>query len=107
MTGCACRFEPLAAWQGSAKPQAAGETPMIPDDLRKRLAQHGQDHLVETCAQLPPAEREHLVREIERVDLAELQALYAKRTQKDALPERHRIQPLPHPSIDAAQADAF
>ena len=73
---------------------------MIPDDLRQRLQHHGQEHLLAALAKLGDAERAHLLREMERIDLAELRTLHGKREQKDALPERHRIQPLPHPTIE-------
>jgi UDP-N-acetylglucosamine/UDP-N-acetylgalactosamine diphosphorylase len=80
---------------------------MIPDDLRKRLQSHGHEHLLEAMESLPDTHRANLLRELERIDLAELRALYARREQKDALPERGRIQPLPFPAIDEAESDRF
>jgi len=74
---------------------------MITDDLRQRLRQYSQDHLVEVLEKLDNAERLSLVRDLERIDLAELQTLYGKREQKDALPVRERIQPMPRPAINS------
>ncbi len=78
---------------------------MIPDDLRQRLRAHGHDHLLESLETLGEADRADLVRELERIDLAELRTLHARSDQKDALPERARIQPLPYPIIDEAQME--
>jgi len=75
---------------------------MIPDDLRKRLQSHGHEHLLEAMESLPEAHRANLLHELEQIDLAELKALHARREQRDALPERERIQPLPFPTIDEA-----
>jgi UDP-N-acetylglucosamine/UDP-N-acetylgalactosamine diphosphorylase len=80
---------------------------MIPDDLRQRLERHGQQHLLAALEQLDETERANLVREIEHIDLAELKTLYERRTQKDSLPERHRVQALPNPAIDATQRADF
>lgn len=80
---------------------------MIPDDLRTRLHEHGQDHLLGVFEKLNEAERAHLLGELERIDLAEIRALHAKREQKDTLPERERIQPLPNPSLDSDAMDRF
>jgi UDP-N-acetylglucosamine/UDP-N-acetylgalactosamine diphosphorylase len=80
---------------------------MIPENLRERLQRHGQDHMVGVVEGLGKAERKVFIRELERIDLAELLALYDRREQKDALPERERIEPLPHPAIDASQREAF
>ncbi len=79
----------------------------ISQELRRRLVQHGQAHLLEVAERLDDAAWESLVRDLERIDLAELLALYERRAQKDALPERQRIQPLPIPTFDAAEREAF
>ncbi len=74
---------------------------MISNELRDRIERHGQAHLLAALERLAEPERAALVRQIERIDLAELLALYDRRLQKDALPQRERIAPLPFPRIDA------
>jgi UDP-N-acetylglucosamine/UDP-N-acetylgalactosamine diphosphorylase len=51
--------------------------------------------------------RKQLLLDLERINLAELQSLYARREAKDALLERARVCPMPHPQFDAAQRQAF
>src|SRR3989442_1375049 len=81
---------------------------MIADELRQRLKQHGQDHLLAMLDTLGDAERAQMLNELSRIDLAELQKLHARREQKDVLPERHRIEPLPYPTVDKqAEAEYF
>ncbi len=80
---------------------------MIPDDLRQRLQSHGHDHLLEALESLPEMHRANLLRELERIDLGELRALHARREQKDTLPERERIQPLPVPMIGDGERELF
>ncbi len=80
---------------------------MIPTELRERLQRHGQDHLLAVYEKLTQPERANLLRELAMIDVAELQALHARREQKDALPERARIQPLPRPTIEEADCDDF
>jgi UDP-N-acetylglucosamine/UDP-N-acetylgalactosamine diphosphorylase len=80
---------------------------MIPDDLRQRLQSHGHEHLLDALESLPVADRANLLRELERIDLAELRALHARREQKDALPARERIEPLPIPTIGDAERALF
>jgi UDP-N-acetylglucosamine/UDP-N-acetylgalactosamine diphosphorylase len=80
---------------------------MLSTELRQRLQEHGQEHLFAEIERLGDAERANLIRELERVNLPELRDLYARREQKDALPERERIQPLPEPVITDEQCDVF
>jgi UDP-N-acetylglucosamine/UDP-N-acetylgalactosamine diphosphorylase len=80
---------------------------MIPTELRDRLQRHGQDHLLGVIEKLGAAERANLLHELERIDLAELQALHGRREQKDALPPRDRIQPLPRPVMNDQEREQF
>lgn len=80
---------------------------MLSDELRQRLKQHGHDYLIGELEKLNDADRANLVREMERIDFAELQSLYAKREHKDALPERERIKPLPQPVIKHEERSDF
>src|ERR1051326_8514666 len=80
---------------------------MIPEDLKQRLQEHGQEHLLDALARLDAANRETLIRDLGRIDLAELRTLYQRRHEKDALPERRRVAPLPMPKLDSAQEQSF
>jgi UDP-N-acetylglucosamine/UDP-N-acetylgalactosamine diphosphorylase len=80
---------------------------MAPDDLKSRLQQHGQAHLLAALDRLDDEQRANLLRELGGIDLAELASLYERREQKDALPERGRVKPLPMPVLEAAQRVAF
>jgi UDP-N-acetylglucosamine/UDP-N-acetylgalactosamine diphosphorylase len=72
----------------------------MPSELRERLQSHGQEHLLAWWERFDAEQRDNLVRELTSVNLEELRALHAKREQKDALPERERIQPLPRPEFE-------
>ena len=80
---------------------------LIPDNLRLRLQRYGQEHLLEVLECLDEAERASFLGELNRINLAELAALHARREHKDALPERHRVKPLPVPALDTAQRETF
>lgn len=80
---------------------------MLSEELRQRLKEHGQDHVLEDFAKLSEPDRASLLRELQAINLAELRTLYARREQKDALPERERIQALPQPLISEAEAEDF
>ncbi|MBI2809062.1 MAG: UDPGP type 1 family protein [Planctomycetes bacterium] len=73
---------------------------MITDDLREKLLTHDQAHLLQELERLNDADRAQLLNDLARIDLAELRALHGKREHKDALPERHRIEPLPRPAAE-------
>ena len=79
----------------------------MPEVIRLTLQQHGQEHVLAWWDRLDEIRRQHLLRDLQRIDFAEVQSLYARREQKESLPERARIQSLPHPSFDQAQAHAF
>ncbi len=79
----------------------------IPEDLRERLKRHGQDHVLAWWSRLDEPRRKHLLRELQNLRLEELQGMYAQRDHKDALPARERIQPLPHPHIDADERRTY
>jgi UDP-N-acetylglucosamine/UDP-N-acetylgalactosamine diphosphorylase len=80
---------------------------MIPDDLRQQLEQHDQQHLLAVMERLNDDERTNIIRELEHIELAELRKLHARREEKDVLPERQRIEPLPHPTIDEDDRDEY
>ncbi|MBI1832722.1 MAG: UTP--glucose-1-phosphate uridylyltransferase [Planctomycetes bacterium] len=80
---------------------------MASDDLRQRLKQYGQEHLLDIVDRLDDAKRAELARELEQIDLAELITLFEQRNRKDALPERRRIHRLPNPSLTTDDLAAF
>lgn len=80
---------------------------MIADDLRQRLRTHGHEHLLEALQSLSESHRANLLRELERIDLAELRDLHGRRDQKDALPERERIAQLPFPALTDEERGDF
>src|ERR1035438_4394954 len=82
------------------------EAPMtiLPPDLRERLQRYGQEHILTWWERFEIEQQRKLLCDLERINFEELHALYARREQKDALPERHRIKPLPHPEIGDRRA---
>ena len=77
---------------------------ILPPDLRERLQRYGQEHILTWWERFEIEQRRKLLRDLERINFEELQALFARREQKDAMPERHRIKPLPHPEIGDRRA---
>jgi UDP-N-acetylglucosamine/UDP-N-acetylgalactosamine diphosphorylase len=67
----------------------------VPDDLRLRLQQYDQEHVLAWWDQLSDAERDDLVRQLQGLDLAQLRRLYEDRDQAFAVPPPERIAPVP------------
>jgi UDP-N-acetylglucosamine/UDP-N-acetylgalactosamine diphosphorylase len=67
----------------------------VPEPLERLLEQHDQEHVLSDWNALEPDQRRALVRELERLDLAELRALYERRHEKTTLPPAESIAPLP------------
>ena len=67
----------------------------VPPDLYHRLREHGQEHVLAFWDQLTPDGRARLVEQLAGVDLQLIQQLYARRDQRDTLPDPAKIQPLP------------
>src|SRR5580698_1966683 len=70
----------------------AGE---LPDDLRRELTRHRQEHVLRLWDKLGPASRQRLLEQIQALDLGQLEALVATRqktgaAEQDALVERSR-----------------
>jgi UDP-N-acetylglucosamine/UDP-N-acetylgalactosamine diphosphorylase len=80
---------------------------MLSSELRRRLEEHGQEHMIAAVEAVNGAEQATLVQQLEGIDFAELRTLYAKRDQKDALPERSCIAKLPVPVSSEDERDAF
>ncbi len=79
----------------------------VPHDLRDRLRQYGQDHVLAWWDQLTGAEREQLVRQLSTIDLGELRTLHQRREVKAGKIDPARIAPLPEPAHDEAQLAYF
>jgi UDP-N-acetylglucosamine/UDP-N-acetylgalactosamine diphosphorylase len=73
----------------------------FPDDLRERLRQFEQEHVVAFWDQLDERQRQGLLQQIETLDLEQLRRLYAQRNKSDAVPPAERIQPVPVISCDS------
>lgn len=80
---------------------------IAPENLRRRLQQYCQDHVLTDWDRLSPDQQRDLIAQIEKLDLDELQRLHARRHHKDAIPELHRLAPLPQPAETHAQIDHF
>src|SRR5258708_516452 len=67
----------------------------VPSDLRQRLQQHGQEHVLAGWDRLDPQQRAALVRQLDAIDFEELARLHAQRAQKAEKIDPARIAPLP------------
>lgn len=67
----------------------------VPNDLRQRLRQHGQEHVLAGWDGLDTEQRTRLVRQLESIDFEELARLHAQRTHKAEKIDPARIAPLP------------
>jgi UDP-N-acetylglucosamine/UDP-N-acetylgalactosamine diphosphorylase len=74
----------------------------VPEDLRQRLRQHGQEHVLAWWNELSDPEREHLLKQIQELDLKQLRDLYASREKTFPLPSPERIAPVPVARLDPA-----
>jgi UDP-N-acetylglucosamine/UDP-N-acetylgalactosamine diphosphorylase len=79
----------------------------VPSDLRRRLQEHGQDHVLAWWDRLTVPERDELVRQLEAIHFDELHELHQRRTQKAAKVEPARIAPLPQTTYDPGQLARF
>ena len=75
----------------------------VPHDLRERLRQSGQEHVLAWWDRISDAERGQLVRQLSAIDLDELQALHQRRLVKAGKIDPARITPLPQPAYDEAK----
>ena len=77
----------------------------IPNELHGRLKRFGQEHVLSGWQGLSAVERGHLIGQLEKLDLVELQRLHAGRQVRGAIPELSRLAPLPQPEETAAELD--
>jgi UDP-N-acetylglucosamine/UDP-N-acetylgalactosamine diphosphorylase len=73
-------------------------------ELRRRLERYGQEHVLAWWDRLSEGERRVLAEQVRELDLDQLQSLYARRDEKQSLPEREQITPIARPKADAAEA---
>jgi UDP-N-acetylglucosamine/UDP-N-acetylgalactosamine diphosphorylase len=79
----------------------------VPEDLRSRLQQHGQEHVLAFWEQLDDPQRQALLEQVRSLDMAQLSKLYALRDHPYPVPAPERIGPatvIPHDSPEAAAA---
>lgn len=73
----------------------------VPDDLRHRLRQAGQDHVLAHWDQIDDAGRRRLVQQLEGLDLTQLAGLYAQRDEPAAALDISRVEPVPFVPVEA------
>jgi UDP-N-acetylglucosamine/UDP-N-acetylgalactosamine diphosphorylase len=78
----------------------------VPDDLRQRLREHGQEHVLAGWDRLSDAEREGLLQQMRGLDLGQLRRLYEQRERSFAVPPAERIAPVPVIGLDADAREA-
>jgi UDP-N-acetylglucosamine/UDP-N-acetylgalactosamine diphosphorylase len=69
--------------------------PTIPEELRQRLRQYQQEHVLAWWDQLAAAEQQELLSQVQALDLELLRKLYAQRDHSYAVPSPERIAPVP------------
>src|SRR6516164_5369931 len=66
----------------------------IPPELRQRFRRYGQDHVFAWWEQLDDEQRQELLKQLQALDLDEIQTLYQRREERFSLPDRDRLQPI-------------
>src|SRR5947209_5186534 len=72
----------------------------VPDAIRDRLRQFGQEHVLRWWPELSDAERGSLVRQLEALDFQQLRQLYSHRDETFTLPPPEAIAPVPVAQLD-------
>src|SRR5579871_5755866 len=72
-----------------------------PSELRQKLQQHRQEHVLSWWDQLEESERHGLIEQLGAIDLERLAQLYAQRDHSYQVPDSARIKPLAIVPIDA------
>lgn len=73
----------------------------VPEDLRQRLTQYGQGHVLAFWDRLSGPERRILLDQLSSLNLEELRQLYRKKDDKSGVPSPDRIQPIPYADAPA------
>ena len=67
----------------------------FPPELIQRLRDHRQEHVLLGREVFSSSQRKSLIEQLSRIDLREIDALYAKRDEPQDVPARERIAPAP------------
>jgi UDP-N-acetylglucosamine/UDP-N-acetylgalactosamine diphosphorylase len=78
----------------------------VPDDLRRPLREHGQEHVLAFWDRLSDDERRGLLAQLQGLDLPLLARLYERRDESFAVPAADRIEPVPVIPLGADEAEA-
>jgi UDP-N-acetylglucosamine/UDP-N-acetylgalactosamine diphosphorylase len=78
--------------------------PTVPEDLRRRLEQYHQEHVLNWWDQLDERQQRDLLGQLRGLDLELLQRLYAQRDKGFTLPPPESIQPVPVTQLDEGDA---
>src|SRR5947209_8305451 len=76
----------------------------IPDDLKQRLLEHGQPHVIAFWDQLAEGQRAGLLEQLLALDLDLISRLRQQKEQTFELPAREKIQPTPITRLTAANS---
>src|SRR5262249_25258550 len=76
----------------------------VPEDLRQRLRQYGQEHVLAWWPRVNDSERRELLDQIRGLDLDHLQHLYKEREKSFSLPPLEAITPIPSVRLDPDDA---
>jgi UDP-N-acetylglucosamine/UDP-N-acetylgalactosamine diphosphorylase len=77
----------------------------VPNDLRQRLRENGQEHVLAWWDRLDETQRGQLLEQLQVLDLEQLQRLYVERDRSFPVPSPERITPVPVVRLDAASAE--
>src|SRR5271170_4651570 len=69
--------------------------PTIPDDLRQRLTQYGQDHVLRDWDRLTAQEQQTLLEHLQRVDVQRLRELHGQQGRTYPVPAADQVEPVP------------
>jgi UDP-N-acetylglucosamine/UDP-N-acetylgalactosamine diphosphorylase len=69
--------------------------PTVTEELRQRLRQHKQEHVLKWWDQLGPADQQALLSQLQALDLERLGQLYSQQDVKYPVPPSDRINPVP------------
>src|SRR5438128_1438935 len=78
---------------------------IVPKDLRDRLRQFGQEHVLAWWDRLTDKEQQELLDQLRAIDLQQLQQLYAERDRIFTLPAPEQISPVPVVRLDEQYED--
>ena len=79
----------------------AGPSVTLPDDLRQKLHQHRQEHVLAGWERLGDSERRGLIEQSRSIDLDRLAQLYQERDRTYQPPDSSQIRPIPVVPADA------